>query len=82
MFEEQKIEKVKQKQVEECTEPQITTLKELFLSFTANSSEMDGKIFAKLCKDCKIISKECSSTDVDLIFAQVKEKGARKITYA
>jgi len=42
---------------------------------------MDGKVFAKLCKDCKVISKECSATDVDLVFAQVKDKAARKINY-
>lgn len=42
---------------------------------------MDGKIFAKFCKDCKIISKTCSTTDVDLIFAAVKDKAARKISF-
>jgi len=42
---------------------------------------MDGKVFAKLCKDCKVVSKECSATDVDLVFAQVKDKSARKINY-
>ena len=42
---------------------------------------MDGKIFAKLCKDCKVITKELTPTDIDLVFASVKDKAARKITY-
>ena len=42
---------------------------------------MDGKTFAKVCKDCQVNSKTCTPTDVDLIFAQVKEKAARRITY-
>lgn len=63
-------------------EPGVTTLKELFSQFTAGASEMDGKVFAKLCKDTKVVSKECTTTDVDLTFASVKDKAARKITYA
>jgi hypothetical protein len=43
---------------------------------------MEGKVFAKCCKDCKVVSKDCSATDVDLVFAQVKDKAARKINYA
>jgi len=42
---------------------------------------MDGKIFAKVAKDCKIINKKCTNTDIDLIFAKSKERTARKITY-
>ncbi len=42
---------------------------------------MDGKAFAKLCKDCKVISKQCTATDVDLVFAQVKDKSLRRITF-
>ena len=43
---------------------------------------MDGKTFAKLTKDCKVQSKLCTATDVDLIFAMVKDKSARRITYS
>lgn len=43
---------------------------------------MDGKTFAKCCKDTKVVSKEVTTTDVDLTFAAVKDKAARKITYA
>ena len=43
---------------------------------------MDGKTFAKMAKDCKILDKKLTATDIDLIFAKVKDKTARKITYA
>eukprot|EP00775_Hariotina_reticulata_P007754 gene7754-7953_t len=42
---------------------------------------MDGKAFVKMCKDCKLMSKGLTTTDVDLIFTKVKAKGARKITF-
>jgi len=42
---------------------------------------MEGKTLVKLCKDCKIIDKKFTSTDVDLIFAKVATKGQKKITY-
>lgn len=43
---------------------------------------MDGKVFAKMAKDCKLLDKKLTNTDVDLIFAKVKDKAARKITFA
>lgn len=41
---------------------------------------MDGKTFAKMAKDTKILDKVLTATDIDLIFAKVKDKTARKIT--
>jgi hypothetical protein len=43
---------------------------------------MEGKQFAKLMKDCKILDKKVTSTDIDLIFAKIKEKAARRISFA
>lgn len=43
---------------------------------------MDGKVFNKFAKDCKVICKAVTSTDVDLAFAKCKDKAARKINYA
>ena len=57
------------------------TLKDVFNSFTGNKDEMDGRQFAKLCKDTKLLGKGFSPTDVDLIFAKVKEKSVRKINF-
>ena len=43
---------------------------------------MDGKTFAKLAKDLRLInSKYLSPTDVDLIFAKIKDKAARRISF-
>jgi hypothetical protein len=44
---------------------------------------MDGKTFAKMAKDTKILDKaHLTATDIDLIFAKVKDKTARKINVA
>lgn len=51
-----------------------------FLSFCGEGHEdMDGRCFLKLCKDCGLMDKKLGSTDVDLIFAKVVEKGKRRI---
>ena len=42
---------------------------------------MEGKTFAKMAKDCKILDKNLTATDIDLIFAKVKDKAARKINF-
>ena len=42
---------------------------------------MDGRQFAKLCKDTKLIGGGFTTTDVDLIFAKVKDTKARKINF-
>lgn len=55
-------------------------LQEVFQNF-ATGSEMDGKTFAKVAKDTKILDKGLTATDIDLIFAKVKDKAARKINY-
>ena len=55
-------------------------IKTLFSQFTAGQKEMDGKTFLKFSKDCNLLDKvKVTSTDIDLIFAKVKVKGARKI---
>ena len=43
---------------------------------------MEGKSFAKLAKDTKLLDKKLTATDIDLIFAKVKDKSERRITYA
>uniref|UniRef100_A0A3P8VVK4 Tubulin polymerization-promoting protein family member 2 n=1 Tax=Cynoglossus semilaevis TaxID=244447 RepID=A0A3P8VVK4_CYNSE len=48
----------------------------------ATGKEMNGKNFAKLCKDCHVIDgKNVTATDVDIIFSKVKAKSARVITF-
>ncbi|KAG7223687.1 hypothetical protein INR49_015412 [Caranx melampygus] len=48
----------------------------------ATGKEMNGKNFAKLCKDCHIIDgKNITTTDVDIVFSKVKAKSVRVITF-
>merc|ERR1711964_801755 len=44
---------------------------------------MDGRTFAKILKDSKIIAKKSkiSTIDADIVFAKIVTKGKRKITY-
>lgn len=57
-----------------------SSLSDIFQTF-AQGKEMDGKTFAKLTKDCNLLDKKLTSTDVDLVFAKIKDKAARKITF-
>lgn len=57
-------------------------MKEVFSNFCGEGhDEMDGKTFAKFAKDCEVINKKCTTTDIDLTFAKVKDKAARKINF-
>ena len=59
-----------------------SNLKAVFDSYNGGpGQQMEGKQFAKLAKDTKILDKALTATDIDLIFAKVKDKTARKITY-
>jgi len=46
------------------------------------AGEIDGALFAKMCKEVGLINKTCTKTDVDLIFTRAKPKGGRKLNYA
>ncbi|MGH0127591.1 UNVERIFIED_CONTAM: hypothetical protein FKN15_028516 [Acipenser sinensis] len=57
----------------------MSLLQEAFKKFSihgdtkATGKELNGKNWAKLCKDCKIIDgKSVTSTDVDIVFSKVK----------
>ena len=57
-------------------------IQSVFKSFAGGAAELDGRQFAKLAKDCGILDKKLTNIDIDLIFAKVKDKNARKITFA
>ncbi|XP_069460437.1 tubulin polymerization-promoting protein family member 3-like [Ambystoma mexicanum] len=66
----------------------LASLEESFKKFAiygdtkATGQEMNGKNWAKVCKDCKVIDgKAVTSTDVDIVFSKVKAKTARVINY-
>mmetsp|Transcript_74474 Transcript_74474/g.131725 ORF Transcript_74474/g.131725 Transcript_74474/m.131725 type:complete len:665 (+) Transcript_74474:70-2064(+) len=53
---------------------------ETYQAYAIPGQGMDGKSFAKLCKDCNLIDKKFSATDADLIFAKVVERGQRRVS--
>jgi len=58
------------------------SMAEVFQRFCAGQLDMDGRQFAKLTRDCDLVSSGLTSTDVDLIFAKVKaDAKARRITF-
>jgi len=57
------------------------TLERLFFNFCGSSSDLDGKSWSKLCKDCGLFNKKYTATDADLVFAKVCPKGQRRITF-
>jgi hypothetical protein len=60
--------------------PNVSGLyRETFRAFCGAQADMDGKGFAKLCKDCQILDKKFTCTDVDVLFAKVVNKGQRRI---
>ncbi|XP_070119126.1 tubulin polymerization-promoting protein family member 3 isoform X1 [Equus caballus] len=66
----------------------VAGLEESFRKFAihgdpkASGQEMNGKNWAKLCKDCKVADgKAVTGTDVDIVFSKVKGKSARVINY-
>ncbi len=56
-------------------------LENVFHSFTAGKAEMGSKEFVKLNKDCKLLDKKYTTTDVDINFAKIKSKTAKVITF-
>jgi len=42
---------------------------------------MDGKTFAKLCKDCKLLDAKFTVNDIDILFCKVVVHGQRKIGF-
>lgn len=52
----------------------------VFQKYT-KTGELDGKSFAKLMKDAKLLDKKYTSTDVDLLFAKIVTKGLRTISF-
>ena len=57
------------------------SLEEVFAGFNLGQHEMEGKTLVKVCKDCHLLDKKLTTTDIDIIFAKVKTKGAKKITF-
>lgn len=53
------------------------SLRKIFTSFASFAvrvpvDDLDGAKFSKLCRDAKLIGRQFSAIDVDLVFAKVK----------
>lgn len=56
-------------------------MEQAYLAYTKGTPEMDGRTFVKILKDSKLLDSKMTQVDADLIFAAVKAKGAKKITF-
>ncbi|GBF90596.1 hypothetical protein Rsub_03168 [Raphidocelis subcapitata] len=61
-------------------------LRNVFVAFSSfgcreEVREMDGKAFIKLARDTELLGGALTPTEVDLIFARVKSKGARRVGF-
>lgn len=66
--------------------PVDATLKEMFHAYNSfggnpDKENMDGRTFAKLASEKKLLTSKCTTTDIDLIFASTKTKGQKKINF-
>merc|ERR1719379_1331333 len=58
-------------------EDEQTGVEKAFRAFSGARGHLDGRSFAKLCKDCGLVDKKLTVTEVDLTFAKVVPKGQR-----
>jgi len=73
---------VKDGKLEDDSEKDWAPCQMPFEAFCAHGhKDMEGKEFAKFCKDCHLIGKGMAKTDIDLIFAKVVPKGKRRMEF-
>lgn len=56
------------------------SLESVFKSFCGGKSEMSNKEYVKCAKDCGLLDKKYTTTDVDIDFAKIKTKTSKVIT--
>lgn len=54
---------------------------EVFNGYQGRADGVDGRAFAKLCKDCGLVGRGLKTSDLDVIFAKVVFKGERRATW-
>jgi len=59
----------------------MSSIKEIFDSFTNGKPEMENHEFSKLFKECGLIDKKFNINDADIIFSKVKVKNAKTINF-
>jgi hypothetical protein len=65
---------------EDGSEGDWSACREVFTAFAGK--DMDGREFAKFCKDNSLVGHGMAKTDVDLIFSKVVPKGQRRMNFA
>merc|ERR1712048_786153 len=55
-----------------------SVVEETFRAFCGANRSLDGRSFAKLCRDCHLIDKRFTATDADIVFAKVVPNGLRR----
>eukprot|EP00440_Ansanella_granifera_P046727 gb/GFBE01050603.1/.p1 GENE.gb/GFBE01050603.1/~~gb/GFBE01050603.1/.p1 ORF type:complete len:496 (+),score=57.69 gb/GFBE01050603.1/:1-1488(+) len=55
-------------------------LLDTFASFCWGKADMDGRGFARLCRDCRILDSRFTALDADLLFTKVLPKGQRRLS--
>lgn len=56
-----------------------SSVDDVFGAYCGTKSDMDGRTFVKICKDCLVIDRKFTAIDADLIFSRVVPKGQRRI---
>ncbi len=57
------------------------SLEEVFQSFSTGKAEMSNKEWLKVNKDCGLLDKKYTTTDVDINFSKIKSKTSKNITF-
>jgi len=62
--------------------PLEASLQDCFLAFCGSGRcDMDGRTFAKLCRDCNILDKVFNATDADLLFSKLAPRSQRRLCF-
>eukprot|EP00747_Dinoflagellata_sp_TGD_P027135 gnl/TRDRNA2_/TRDRNA2_132407_c0_seq1.p1 gnl/TRDRNA2_/TRDRNA2_132407_c0~~gnl/TRDRNA2_/TRDRNA2_132407_c0_seq1.p1 ORF type:complete len:500 (-),score=118.75 gnl/TRDRNA2_/TRDRNA2_132407_c0_seq1:188-1687(-) len=57
-------------------------VEQVFAAYAGHEAALDGKGFAKMCKECGLFDAKFTKNDVDIVFAKVAKKGQRRIALA
>jgi hypothetical protein len=60
---------------------QVHSLEDVFNSFSAGKAEMSNKEWLKVNKDCGLLDKKYTTTDVDINFSKIKTKTSKNISF-
>ncbi len=71
----------KEKTSDEESNTNPNSLETVFRSFTSGKTGMSNKEFLKFHKDCHLLDSHYTMTDVDINFAQIKNKGVKEISF-